>query len=192
MWFAESQDELQGVSGMTGLEVRRAAAQDADAIAHVSVAAWRAAYRGIMSDAHLDGLSVQQRSDGWRRRLSREPPPVDYVAAERGRTVGFISLEMPARGKGEGSKIAEVAALNVHPDAWRSGVGSALMTVALDSFESAGWTTAILWVVRQNARAIAFYTRHGYSPEGVSMVDGTTGVTEIRMRRRLAEPGGAR
>ena len=49
--------------------VRRATQGDATALAQVHVAAWQAAYRGVMTDAFLDGLDVRQWAERWRQTL---------------------------------------------------------------------------------------------------------------------------
>lgn len=41
--------------------VREAGADDVEAIAHVHVASWQAAYRGVFPDEHLDDLSTDDR-----------------------------------------------------------------------------------------------------------------------------------
>jgi len=49
--------------------VRQATIDDAGDIAVVHVATWRAAYRGLMPQSLLDGLSVEARTAVWRRIL---------------------------------------------------------------------------------------------------------------------------
>ena len=62
--------------------VRRARPEDAGGIARVWIAAWRIAYRGLVPDALLDGLSVDERRAHWRARL--EAGDTTFVAAEHG------------------------------------------------------------------------------------------------------------
>ena len=45
------------------MEIRAATISDAYSIAEVQVAGWQAAYRGIMPDSVLDGLSVPKREE---------------------------------------------------------------------------------------------------------------------------------
>ena len=42
---------------------------DADRIGAIQVRAWRAAYRGVMPDAYLDELDVDDRAAYWRRQV---------------------------------------------------------------------------------------------------------------------------
>ncbi len=44
------------------IDIRRATAQDAAAIARVRIDAWRVTYRGMIPDAYLDGMSSTRAS----------------------------------------------------------------------------------------------------------------------------------
>ncbi len=85
--------------------VRSAALIDAPALGRIGVAAWRAAYRGIISDEYLDGLSVEQRTESWRRGLAL---PVEdgqarlVVEADDGEVVGFVVTGPTRSGEGTG------------------------------------------------------------------------------------------
>jgi hypothetical protein len=50
--------------------IRQAEPSDAGGIAAVQVAAWQSAYRGLMPDHVLDGLSVQEAEQRWRQRIA--------------------------------------------------------------------------------------------------------------------------
>ncbi len=72
-------------------DIRDARIEDADAIGRVHVRAWRAAYRGILSDVYLATLDERVRADGWR---ALRVTPLDQtkkfvVATQHGRVVGF-------------------------------------------------------------------------------------------------------
>jgi len=74
----------------------------------------------------------------------------------------------------------ELYSVNVLAAHQGSGVADRLMASALAQ------RPATLWVVKNNARAYAFYRRHGFSPEGATKARGGTGAPEIRMIRRSA------
>jgi len=54
-----------------GVEIRTAVAEDAPGLATVHVRSWQLAYRGLMADEFLDGLSVEERERWHSSRLSR-------------------------------------------------------------------------------------------------------------------------
>lgn len=72
----------------------------------------------------------------------------------------------------------ELYSINVTAEQQGSGLADDLIG------HTAGATDTTVWVRRENARAQAFYRRHGFRVEGATTVDGTTGVCEIRMVRR--------
>ena len=53
--------------------IREATAIDAETIARVRVASWRASYRGIIDDAYLDALSVDAGRDRYLRGFDPAP-----------------------------------------------------------------------------------------------------------------------
>ena len=73
------------------MQIRLAQVADAAEIARVHVDTWRAAYRGIVPDAHLDSLTYEQREQRWRDNFATASPGVFvYVATEEaGRVIGF-------------------------------------------------------------------------------------------------------
>ncbi|UWF78747.1 hypothetical protein JRG78_11030 [Microbacterium sp. EF45047] len=78
---------------MRDVRVRQAVRGDAPGIAVVHVRAWQEAYRGLMPQDVLDGLSVEQRENGWDAIL-RDPRPnsLTLVAERDGSIVGWASI----------------------------------------------------------------------------------------------------
>jgi GNAT superfamily N-acetyltransferase len=148
------------------LKVRWARPDDAGAIAAVHIGSWLGAYRGLVPEATLSRLSAAERTRQWLEWL-RDPTRPRTLVADRGEGIeGFCSLAMPARGEGPDSDLAEIPAFYVAPDAWRMGIGSALMTRALAEMVEAGFSRAVIWVLEGNDRAIAFYEATGWRLDG--------------------------
>jgi ribosomal protein S18 acetylase RimI-like enzyme len=139
-----------------------------------------------MSDAFLDDISIEKWAARWIERLSDDELPPVRVALRDGELAGFCLVATPSRDEDTGDQFAEVVALNVKPDAWGSGVGTALMTDALDRFRRDGWQAVSLWVVDGNNRAQSFYGRLGFQFDGARTHDEEDGATEARMRLPLA------
>jgi GNAT superfamily N-acetyltransferase len=172
------------------LEVRRAGPEDAAAIAAVHVRAWQAAYRGLMRDELLDALSVTEREDVWRQLLSREDGPRVRVAVKDGAVVGFCAVAAPSRDEDAEAGVAEIGAMYVDPDAWRSGVGRALMHSALDELQADGWRWVTLWVLAENRQARDFYARFGFTLDTAEATHPPSGSREVRMRRLIPARSG--
>lgn len=182
---------------MTGRRpaIRAARPGDAPAIAALHIDAWRAAYRGLVPDAVLDGFSVAQRTERWRARLSAEPAPGPaaqrtwVVDDERG-LAGF-ALAGPARDESapppDGA--GEVHAIYVRPDAVGRGYGGALFEHAVADLVERGFEPILVWVFEANGRARRFYERAGFQPDGarapIDFGDGVI-VPELRYRRSSA------
>ncbi len=146
--------------------VRAALPVDADAIATAHVAAWREAYRGLLPEAVLAGLSVASRSEQWRQTLTRTPATHSVFVAESDTDgiVGFISGG-PRRTQGLAGD-AEVYALYVRASAQRQGLGRHLMRALATTLRERGLHSLGLWVLRENATARGFYARLGGKPGG--------------------------
>jgi len=130
----------------------------------------------------LDGLSVARREEEWRKELSADERPIVYVAINDGALVGFCAVAAPSRDDDAAEDTAEIGAIYVQPDAWRTGIGSALMDVALRDLRADGWRGITLWVLAANHRARDFYARFGLEPDGAEMTHETSGATEVRLR----------
>lgn len=170
------------------MPVRLARPDDAPALADVQVAAWRAAYRGLLADAFLDALTPATRLPRWRTRLEAEPGTEVRVFEEGGRLLGYCAVSPSRDGDADPARCAELQAVYVRPESWRSGIGSALCRDALAALRARGATEVTLWVLRQNARARAFYARLGFAPDGSGLLKPRTpevDLDEVRYRRAL-------
>lgn len=164
------------------LEIRRAVPEDAASIAAVHVRTWQVAYRGLIPDDTLDGLSVADREQRWREALAGEQGPAVYVAVEDTAVVGFCAVAPPNADVDPEDGAAEIGALYVDPDLWRTGVGRALMDAALRGLRAGGWRWVTLWVLAENQRARDFYSRFGFEPDGAEMIHKGSGEREVRLR----------
>lgn len=167
--------------GVVTTSVRPATPDDARAVARIHVAGWREGYRGLLPDAHLDALDVEEEVVGWTRALTGG---VDALVAHDGDDVlGFATLG-PTRDDDLPDATGEVYALYVRPGTWRRGVGSALLDAALDHLRTRGRDAAGLWTLATNVRARTFYEAHGWHVDGAEKVEERPGLVlhEVRYR----------
>lgn len=168
--------------------IRRANRDDARAIAEVHVRAWRVAYRGLVSDELLDGLSVEDRESIWLELLSKTDASSFTLVAIGGadRIDGLCTAATPSRDDDAGERTAEIAATYVDPSRWRSGVGAALMGAALDELRLDGYEEVTLWVFAENDRARSFYRTLAFRPDGrETRHDQLEGQLAVRLRAPL-------
>lgn len=145
--------------------IREATAIDAESIARVRVASWRAAYRGLIDDAYLDALSVDAGRDRYLRHF--DPAPTAgfsrIVADEDGRAVGFATAGV-ARGSRElpaSPRQGEVWMIYLLPSAQGHGLGTRLMRSMARGLDRRGLGSMVVWALAGNLPARRFYQRLG-------------------------------
>jgi len=134
------------------ITIRRATADDIETIATIHIACWRAAYRGILPDAHLDALDLDERIGRWRKWIDADV----FVATDDDRIIGFSRV-----------KDGEISHVYVDPNHQRSGAGRLLLRAVVD----ASGCHASLWVLEDNHRARAFYEAQGFVHDGRRKTD---------------------
>jgi len=155
------------------LSVRTARTRDADAIARVHAASWRAAYgAGLLPQRYLEGLRAPALARRWRQRLSSPEGRADtFVAVGVGRAVGFALVAPCMDDDSLAGFAGELRMLYVHPDALRQGIGGALIDRALAALAEREFYWVVVWVVEGNAAARRFYSRCGLRPDGARRLD---------------------
>ena len=126
--------------------------------AFVHYTAWQEAYAGIVDAGYLARMTLEKCVDAayrWRENV--------IVALDRGRVIGFAGYgqsrdeDLPDTG--------EVFAIYILSAYYGKGVGHRLMDEALRRLP---FPRASVWVLRGNARAIAFYKKCGFDFDGVT------------------------
>jgi ribosomal protein S18 acetylase RimI-like enzyme len=158
--------------------VRQARVEDADEVGRVHVQVWREAYAGHMPADYLEGLDPMKSAARWKLRFEMDEPDGNVVVATGpdGEIVGFAAAG-PTRDE-DAPTDWELYAINVLADHHGTGVADQLIIAAVAE------RPATLWVVNDNARAEAFYRRHGFNVEGATKLHDGTGASEMRMVRR--------
>jgi ribosomal protein S18 acetylase RimI-like enzyme len=136
--------------------IRPARPEDAEVIASVHVATWRAAYAHAVPSEVLAAVDVGEQTEIWKRRLAG--PGITFVCELEGEACGFVSVGASQDHPGEG----ELFAIYVRPDAWGTGVGTSLIERGEDELRARGFTSATLNVLADNPRARRFYERQGW------------------------------
>jgi GNAT superfamily N-acetyltransferase len=152
------------------ITVRPAAEHDAARLAEVHVAAWRATYRGVMSDEYLDGLDAGRASLAWRRNILEPKEGTIHLVALCGSEVAGFAILGPALGDGD-PETGQLHAINVQPDWWAQGIGSVLFAAAEEKLIELGYGRAFLWVEKGNRRAISFYNNRRWLDDGGTLED---------------------
>jgi GNAT superfamily N-acetyltransferase len=137
------------------ITVRPAVPEDAERIVDIRNTGWREAYAHLLSAEFLANLSAN--ADGIRRGIER-PDRTIVVAELDGEVVGY-ALAAPADEE-DAPRDWYLPQIYQYSRAHGSGTGQALLDAAL------GDRPAYLWTAEDNPRAIAFYRRNGFVPDG--------------------------
>jgi ribosomal protein S18 acetylase RimI-like enzyme len=155
------------------LRVRPATDADVEAMAEV----WVLANRVRQSDA---GLPPAETLDGARDQLAarlsgangRTRALVSCDGAHvMGMCMGLQARENDGAGPADIPGLLHVSMLAVMPEAWGRRLGARMLTTLLDDARSAGYADAQLWTQQSNGRAIAIYTRLGFTRSGRTKQD---------------------
>ncbi|MET9517565.1 GNAT family N-acetyltransferase [Streptomyces sp. NPDC002994] len=181
------------MSGGARVEIRDMTIDDCEAVARVRVRGWRAAYAGMMPQAYLDAMCVEEDAARRRAHLAEGDGAGRNVVAERdGQVIGW-GCYGAYREDGSPTADAELYALYVLPEHHGNGAGRALAAELLARAAADGHPRMLLWVLTENARARRFYEKAGFAPDGAEAHFDVHGVAvaETRYARRLSAAAAA-
>lgn len=159
---------------------REPSQRDAAEIADLHVSTWREAYSHLLPEDFFTAGYTASRHKMWNHVLANPADDtVVRVAEHDGSMIGF-AWAGPGRdlAGGEAPRDRHLYAIYVAASHHGSGVAQALLDEAL------GGEPALLWVAKENPRAIAFYLRNGFRFDGVERSDPTApAITDAQMVR---------
>ena len=153
--------------------VRLATVEDADSLAALHRAIWRAAYSELLPAGVLDRLDAPQMQQAWAEAI--EGGATVLIATEGDNLVGFVvagpaPADDVAAADGtlppDASHIMLVSTLLVEPRWGRRGHGSRLLGAAVTLLREAGATRGIVWIPAEDPASLNFYRRAGWNPDG--------------------------
>ena len=156
---------------------------DVEAMVDLQLASWREGFVPILppefelpdAETFVPRLADALAADG-----------VSSTLAFRGEELAGWITYGANRDPDAGPRTGEVRSLFVHPDHWRSGVGTELMDHALGELAAEGYDEATLWSFDVNDRANGFYERQGFRRDGAGQRrEFSAGALEVRYRRDL-------
>jgi GNAT superfamily N-acetyltransferase len=163
-------------------EVRAAVAADARDVASVQVRSWQSAYRGLIAQDYLDGLTPEFFADRYTFGRMGLRLPSTLVAADGPAIRGLATTGLCREA--DPPNFGELMAIYVDPAHVRTGVGRSLMAAARARLRLLGVAGAVLWVLEGNAGARRFYERDGWRRDGAcrTVTFGDSAVRQVRYR----------
>lgn len=148
---------------MTSFTLREPELRDAPELADLHVATWRETYGRLLPEEFFDEAHLEGRRSMWDRLLGEPREGWRTRVAERdGRLIGFAMAGPSTAPEGVAPPRArQLYMLYVTASDHGGGAGQALFDAVL------GEEPAVLWVAKENPRAIAFYRRNGFAFDGV-------------------------
>ncbi|KAG9952352.1 acyl-CoA N-acyltransferase, partial [Aureobasidium melanogenum] len=186
------------------ITIRPAIPSDAQAIATIHIASWRAAYINIVPQHHLDTLSLDDRITFWHRILGGEDErgnggilvaEEQIDAGESRLLLGFVTFGAAAAAvttntssppSDEQQRTAELRAIYIDPNRWTKGIGQALWKAAQQQLVEQNFTSVVVNVFAKNERAMRFYRAVGFVGEAKGSTEvGGERLETLRMRMGL-------
>lgn len=175
------------------VSVRAAGPADAEAMAAVQLAAWRASYARAVPAALLDALDPADVAESWRDAILRPPDPRAQVlvALDGLDLVGFATTAPALDDDVDAADTAELGTLLVLPDARGRGHGSRLLAAVAARMRAAGHATALAWLPEDDATGQRFLEGAGWARDGARRTleggprDPRARMTEVRLHTDL-------
>jgi len=151
------------------IDIRRAAPQDAEAIAAVHQEAWRGAYAGIIPHRALNAMLGRRGPSWWASAIRRAATVI--VVELGGEVAGYATLgrnrsrDLPQQG--------EIYEIYLRPEYQGIGLGTRLFAAARAQLAANGLKGLVVWALEENGGALDFYTGTGGRDvaEGVEIFD---------------------
>lgn len=159
--------------------IREPQPHDAATTADLHVATWKEAYAHLLSDDYSSEEYAEGRHRMWHELLAHMRDDMTVRVAERDGAIIAFALTGSSSGPetDEAPRDRMLYAIYVLSAHYGTGAGQALDAALGDA-------PAMLWVAKENPRAIAFYLRNGFQFDGVEQTDPHMPmITDVRMLR---------
>ena len=120
---------------------------DGEVVARIYIDSWNAGFGGLLSRA--DRTVTPELIERWNHDLAQPVPHRWWVAEHMSSIVGFVGIG-PSRDPVD-PQLGELDTIAVDPPHWRTGIGKALISLALQHLVSDGYSEAIVWTAEGSA-----------------------------------------
>lgn len=156
------------------IEFQELVKKESQKIAEIHLSSKKAGEKGISPDTYLNALLLDDYVIKWQKWLDQGIKGL--MALHDGQPAGIISFgNVRTRPAGDQGIIplysAEVFSLYVLPAFWGKGIGRALMLRAALTLQEQRHNGVVLWVLKDNKKAVDFYLALGGQRIGKQKAD---------------------
>ncbi|HTV14935.1 MAG TPA: GNAT family N-acetyltransferase [Acidobacteriaceae bacterium] len=174
------------------MQIRLANSNDAQRIAWVHLESWKTTYPGIIAQAYIDGLKVEDGVARWQDRLTQADGPIVFVVEDEAGVFGFAAggaIMHPVDGFD-----GELGAIYLLATHQKRGAGAALVRRVAGALAERGFKSMVVWVLKANPSR-GFYERMGgvlVAEQGIEIGGETLPEVAYGWKdvRELVPPGG--
>jgi ribosomal protein S18 acetylase RimI-like enzyme len=137
---------------MSDFHIREAQPDDAPGMVKVRVDTWRDAYRGILPDDFLAGLSYQSTAASWKKAFweERKPGVTSFVAENDQKEIVGIAICGPEQSQDPVYR-GEIYVLYVLPGCQNQGIGRGLAAACIRHLnQKLKVETMLVWVIAES------------------------------------------
>lgn len=161
------------------ITIRAATEADVAGLIDCHLACWHEAYAALAQADYLANLDRNrpERISYWTTKIASGAAP-PWLAIDDDSVVGVANA-----GPTEDEDLRpglELFLIYVRQAYWGTGLGQRLLETTI------GDRPALLWVLRENERAVRFYRRNSFAPDGAEKIHPGLRGTVIRLVRRSA------
>jgi ribosomal protein S18 acetylase RimI-like enzyme len=148
------------------IEYRPMRLDEIDAFTALHKQCWREAYPLIMPLEYIESLDFEGRTKIMVEQLLEGKLKL-LVATENGSLIGYSSACTPFNDKNEDpERVVELLGIYLLSRYWDKGIGKELFNQVIASIADWPYEKIVLWVLKDNHRAIHFYQRQGFVRDG--------------------------
>jgi ribosomal protein S18 acetylase RimI-like enzyme len=139
------------------IEIRRAKASDAAAVADTHDEAWRGAYQGVIPGVELEKLVTRRGADWWDSAIRKGSRIA--ILAFGDKVAGYANY-----GRNRARSLyydGEIYELYLRPEYQGLGFGRRLFSSARRDLAQSGLKTLVIWALSDNDPAVEFYKALG-------------------------------
>ena len=169
------------------LTIHTADPSAAEIISHISITTFTQTFADTNSKEDMDKYLAEQMNVAKIQRELEDPYSTFFLAWDGDTLAGFAKVSSAQKPDApHADNPLEIERLYVLKEYQNKKVGAALMNHCLAFAHRGHHTTVWLGVWEHNHKAIAFYTRWGYTPFGTHIFTlGTDEQTDILMKKQL-------